>query len=605
MVREEPSRELLDTLADHLRNRHLLLVLDNSEQVTEAGLAVVRLLDAAPRLTVLATSRVPLHVSGEREYQVPPLTLPDVSALSNLDVIARSEAVALLAERAAAVRPGFRVTAANASAMAEITARLDGLPLAIELAASRLKVLSPRALRDRLGHRLSLLSGGNRDLPERQRTLRGTIEWSHDLLNPEEQHLFARLAVFVGGWTLEAGEAICADGLELEVLDGLGSLLDQSLVRQEETQDGEMRFFMLETIREYATERLAESGKEEEIRHRHAEHFRYLAEEAELHLIREDRILWLARLEAEHDNLRAALDWAKHTENPETGLRTAAAIWRFWLQRGHLSEGRARLEELLSMASTESSLPVWAGALGALGGIAYWQNDYPPMRAAYQEAIEIARKVGDPKLLASALLNLSFIPYVDQDADRAEVILQEGLTAAEEAGDPVLIAEFWRSIAFLDVVRGNPAGAIEPGRIAIKMLRDEGAAWKVADSLGGLGMIMRLAGDLDAARGQLREALDMFAQSRDTLSVSMVLTGLALVANDDGLPERAAHLIGASARIRDDLGGGIGAEVMGFWGDPEDDAQRALGELAYHTARAEGYDMDTETAVAYALRNGD
>ncbi|MGH8945980.1 MAG: ATP-binding protein, partial [Acidimicrobiia bacterium] len=520
-------------------------------------------------------------------------------------LIASSEAVALLTERAASVRPGFRVTGENAAAVAEIATRLDGLPLAIELAASRLKLLSPKALLARLGQRLPILSGGARDLPERQRTLRGTIEWSHDLLGPEEQRLFARLAVFSGGWTMEAAEIVCEPGLDLEVLDGLGSLVDQSLVRRVEIPDGELRFTMLDTIREFSTERLASSREEDELRRRHAEHFRDLAEEAERHLTRRDRVVWLARMEEEHDNLRAALDWSERTGDADTGLRTAAAVWRFWLQRGHLSEGRGRLERLLSMPGAAARTPVRARALAALGGIAYWQNDYAPTRAAYEEAVDIAREVGDPKLLASALLNLSFIPYLEQDPGRAEPILQEGLAAAEEAGDRVLTAEFWRNIAFLEVVRGNPAAAIRPYRTAVETFRAEEAAWEVADSLTGLAMITRGAGDLHKARSHLREALEIFAQAGDTLSISMVLTALALVANDDSLHELAARLVGASARIRDEVGGGIPPELIGRWGDPEEDAQRGLGEEAYGRARAEGYAMDTETAVAYALEDGE
>jgi predicted ATPase/class 3 adenylate cyclase len=604
-VREQPGRELFDSLADYFRDRELLLVLDNFEQVAPAASVVDRLLDAAPRIRLLATSRVPLHLSGEQEYQVPPLALPDPSRLPNTETLSQYEAVRLFVDRATAVRPRFRVTNENALAMAEITARLDGLPLAIELAARRVKLLTPGALLARLGQRLPLLSGGGGtgDLPKRQRTLRGTIEWSHDLLEPEEQRLFARLAAFAGGWTLEAAEAVAGAGLEVEVLDGLGSLVDKSMVQQEETPNGEMRFLMLETIREYATERLAESGEEEEIRRRHAEHFQHLAEEAALHLTREDRVLWLARLESDHGNLRAALDWAERTEHADTGLRTAAAVWRFWLQRGHLSEGRARLERLLSLPGAEAQGPVRARALSALGGIAYWQNDYPPMRAAYQEAVDLAREVGDSKLLASALLDLSYIPYLEQDADRAEEILREGLATAEEAGDRVLTAEYWNSIGFLEVIRGNPADSIELRHTAIEILREEGAAWELGQYLGGLAMITRMVGDLDAARGHLREAVETFAQASDTLSISMALTSFALIANDDGHHERAARLVGAAARIRDELGGGVPPELVGRWGTPEEDARRALGEDAYRRARAEGYAMSSEEAVSYALED--
>jgi predicted ATPase/class 3 adenylate cyclase len=604
LVREEAGRDILDTLADHLRDRHLLLVLDNSEQVIEAGAAIARLVDGAPRLTILATSRAPFHVSAEHEYQVPPLALPDPEHMADIEMVTRSEAVALFAERASAIRPGFQITSQNAPAVAEIAARLDGLPLAIELAASRLKVLSPDALLERLGQRLSLLTGGARDLPDRQQTLRSTIEWSHDLLQAEERRLFARLGTFTGGWSLEAAEAICGPGLDLQVLDGLGTLLDHSMVRRGGRGDDEPRFTMLDTIREFAVERLASSGEEDELRRRHAEHFRDLAEEAERHLTREDRVAWLSRLEGEHDNLRAALDRADRTRDADTGLRTAAAIWRFWLQRGHLSEGRGRLERLLSMPGAGARGPVRVRALGALGGIAYWQNDYPPMRGAYKQAVDIAREVGDPKLLASALLDLSFIPSLEKDTDRSEAILREGLATAEEAGDRVLTAEFWSNIAFLEVERGNPADAIDLRRTAIEILREEGAVWTLSQSLAGLAMITRMVGDLDAARGYLHEALEMFAQARDTLSISMTLTLLALIANDDGHHERAARLVGAAARIRDELGGGIPPEFAGRWGDPEEEAQQALGEDTYRRARAEGYAMSREEAVSYAFEDG-
>jgi predicted ATPase len=601
-VREQAGRELFDSLAGYLQDRELLLVLDNFEQVVQAASVVARLLGAAPRLKVLVTSRVPLHLSGEQEYEVPPLALPDPTRLPDLETLSQYEAIRLFVDRATAVRPAFRVTDDNGPAVAEITARLDGLPLAIELAARRIKILAPEALLARLGQRLPLLSGGAQDVPERQRTLRETIGWSFDLLEHEEQDLLGRVAVFAGGWSLESAEAITAAGLELEVLAGLGSLVDKSLVRQKETADGTMRFLMLETIREYATERLAESGEQEEVRRRHAEHFRDLAEEAERHLTRQDRVVWLGRLEDEHNNLRAALDWAERTQDADTGLRTAAAIWRFWLQRGHLSEGRGRLERLLSMPGAEARDPVRVRSLGALGGIAYWQNDYPPMRAAYEEAVAIAREIGDDRLLASALLDLSYIPYLEQDPDGAEAILREGLATAEAARDRLLAAEFWSSIAFLEVVRGNPAAAIDLRGTAIQIFRDEGAAWKLGDHLGGLAMITRMVGDLDAARGHLREALEIFAQARDTLSISMGFTSLALIANDEGHHDRAARLVGASARIRDELGGGVPPEFVGRWGDPEADARRGLGEDAYRQARAEGYALSSDEAIAYALK---
>ena len=603
VVREEPGRDVVDSLADHLRDRELLLVLDNVEQVITSARAIGRLIDYAPRLTVMATSRVPLHLTGEQEFPVPTLTLPEPARSSDLKSLAGNEAVTLFMQRAAAVSPGIRLSAENAPIVAQIALKLDGLPLALELAASRAKLLAPDAILRHLGERLSLLSTGARDVPDRQRTLRRTIEWSHDLLEPEHQHLFARLAIFSGGWTLEAAQEICGPNLDLQVLDGLATLVDHSMVRVGQVGDGESRFDMLEIIREFAVERLALSGESDELQHAHTEHFRDLAEEAERHQTREDRVSWLAQLEQEHDNLRLALDWSERTKDAETGLRTAAAIWRFWLQRGHLSEGRSRLERLLAMGDADTSGTVRVRSLAALGGLAYWQNDPATTRAAYEEAAEIARGVGDSKLLASALLDLSYVPYIEGNPEGVQPILEEGLAKAEESGDRVLLAQFLNSIAFLDVDRGNPAAAIEPFQTAIAILQEEGAIWKAADLLTGLGYITRMAGDLGAAKDHFREALQIFAKAVDVMSMSMVFNGLALVANDEGRPERAARLIGASAQMRNEAGGT--APLIGRWGDPEADARRVLGTEAFDSARAQGYAMETEATVAYANQDGD
>jgi tetratricopeptide (TPR) repeat protein len=355
---------------------------------------------------------------------------------------------------------------------------------------------------------------------------------------------------------------------------------------------------MLETIREYAVERLASSGELDELQRRHAEYFRDLAEEAEPQLTRQDRVAWLERLELEVDNLRAALDWAEATGNVETGLRTAAAIWRFWQQRGRLSEGRDRLERLLAMPSAPDD--VRARALGALGGIAYWQNDSPVTRASYEEAVDIARAVGDSSLLARALSNLSFIPFMEHDPGRAESILREGLAAAEQAGDRVLVADIWTGMAFLEFSRGRHAEGIDLRRRAIELDRQEGDGWKVTENLIGLAMMSRSAGDVEAARVHLREALGMLSKAKDTISMPGALNAFALVAIDDGIPERAARLVGAAARIRDDLGGGIPPELFDAWGDPASDARQALGEKAYEAARADGYAMDADSAIAFA-----
>ena len=602
MVRELPGQDMAASLAEHLRDREMLLVLDNVEQIVDAAGAVRRLLDTALRLTVLATSRVPLHLTGEQEYPVPPLALPEPTDSADPERLVENEAVLLFIQRATNVRPRLRLNSDDAAAVAQIVARLDGLPLAIELAASQAKLLDPRAILARLERALSFGMTGPNDVPDRQRTLRSTIEWSYDLLAAEDQRLFELLGIFRGGWTLEAAELICGPGLDHEVLDGLARLVDHSVVWSGEAGTGEPRFAMLETIREYAFERLAGSTDLDELQRRHAEHFRDLAEAAEPQLTRQDRVAWLARLEQEVDNLRASLNWAEATGNVETGIRTAAGIWRFWQQRGRLSEGRDRLERLLAMPIPIPD-EVRARALGALGGIAYWQNDTAVTRASYERAVDLARGAGDPRLLASALFDLSFVPFMDHDANRAESVLREGLAVAAEAGDRQLTADFWTGLAFLEFDRGGLADGIALRRRAIDLYREEGDGWKVAENLIGLAMMSRSAGNVGAARVHLLEALGMLSQAKDTISMSGALTGLALVAVDDGLPERAARLVGAAARIRDDVGGGIPHELFDRWGDPASDARHALGDAAYEGARAEGYAMNVESAVAYARSN--
>ena len=366
-VREIGEQPLDESLKDYLRERRMFLVLDNFEQVLGAAPAVTELFAGASRLKVLVTSRAPLGLYGEHEFPFPPLTLPDLEHPPPLERLTQYEAVGLFVERARALKPDFKVTNESAPAVAEICVRLDGLPLAIELAAARIKMLPPKAMLQRLSSRLKLLTGGARDLPERQRTLKATIEWSHALLDEGEQLLFGRLAVFSGGRTLEAIEAICdAEGdLPVEAFEGISSLLDKSLLRQEEGPNGEPRFVMLETVHEFAREKLEDSAEAQEIKRAHAEYFLILAEEAYPELRGPDQLEWLERLEVEHDNMRAALTWASERKVVEVALRLGGALWWFWMARGYHSEGRRWLEEALAIdgrGSPESRSMALAGA---------------------------------------------------------------------------------------------------------------------------------------------------------------------------------------------------------------------------------------------------
>src|SRR5215211_5247743 len=376
-VRETGEQPLVESLKDYLHERRLLLLLDNFEQVLGAAPTVTEMLAGAQGLKVLATSRMPLGLYGEHEYAVPPLSLPDVRHLPDIATLSQYEAVSLFIERAQAAKAEFEVTSESAPAVAEICVRLDGLPLAIELAAARIKMLPPRAMLQRLSSRLKFLTGGARDVPERQRTLRATIEWSFALLDEGEQLLFGKLAVFSGGRTLEAIEAICdADGdLPVDVFEGVSSLLDKSLLRQEEGPGGEPRFVMLETVHEFAREKLGQSQEAEEIKRVHAQYFLTLAEEAYPELKGANQLEWLERLEAEHDNMRAALSWASERKEAEVALRLGGALWRFWSVRGYYSEGRRWLQEALSMDG-RGSPGSRAMALAGAGSLASVQGDY-------------------------------------------------------------------------------------------------------------------------------------------------------------------------------------------------------------------------------------
>jgi predicted ATPase/class 3 adenylate cyclase len=600
-VQEGPNQDPVEALIDHMGDLDALLVLDNFEQVLDAAALVARILHRAPRVRVLVTSRAPLHVAGEYRFLLGPLPLPDPGRLK-LNELATSESMVLFEARARALRRDFQLTEENGADVAEIVRRLDGLPLAIELAASRINVLSPRALRERLDGRLGLLTGGPRDRPERQRTLRGAIEWSHDLLEPDQQRLFARLAVFRGGWTLASAEAVCGFGLGMDMLDGLASLLDRSLIRQDATSEADLRYGMLETIHEFAGERLAASGELEEILRRHAEHIRDLAEEAEPHFMREGQARWLARLESEHDNLRAALDWAESAPDNATALRTTSAVWRFWQQRGHLAEARAQLERALSLPGAQSLNALRVRALGALGGVAYWQGDYEGIRGPYEQAVEIAREIGDRRLLSRALFDLSFLPGItDGDFEREKLLLEEAL--AESADDDrVLHAQIWSSLGYLQAFRGDGvAVGIRSVERALAIHRELGDRLPTAETLLGLAGLRLQSGESDAARSLLEEALEILLEPQSPVMVGMALAALTILANWEGDETRAARLLGASARIKDEGAGAPPPIASVFFGDPEATARVALGEEAFERAHAEGYAMTLSQARSYAV----
>jgi predicted ATPase len=597
-VRETPGLDLAAALLEHLRDLELLLVLDNLEQVVEASPLVGTLLDAAPRLTVLATSRIPLRLSGEREYRLAPLALPAREQMGDAVRLGSFESVQLFIDRAAAVRPGLAITDATAPALFEIVSRLDGLPLALELAGSRMRVLTLDALAQRLEQRLPLLTGGARDAPERQRTLEATIAWSHELLDPDGQRLFARLSIFSGSWTLEAAETVCGD--DLDVLEGLGSLVDASLVRRAELPDGGLRFSMLETIREFATARLTEADDDERraLDRRHAEFFRDLAEAAEPNLTKGDQVVWLSRLDQEVDNIRVALERAERSddvERRETGMRTAAALWRYWSQRGRMAGERAHLERLLAGPAAERRGAPRARALGALGSIAYWQSD-PAYLGTYFEALEIAREVGDPRLLSEALLNRSFVQdYSEEGLAQRIASLEECLEVTAD-DDVFTLGLIYTAFGYMRLFVGDRAGAAEQLEHAVELQRKTGETYAMAESLIGLTGLAYDAGDLVQMRRYLDEATAVVLPTRNPVELCTLLLPFARIANHEGRHEDAARLMGAYRRIEDDYDVHIPRIGVQYLGDPEVEAKAALGDEAFRTAHDEGYAWPLEQA---------
>ncbi|HEX5040796.1 MAG TPA: adenylate/guanylate cyclase domain-containing protein [Candidatus Limnocylindria bacterium] len=608
------GRTIEERLIDYLGERRLLLVLDNFEQVLDAAAAVGRLLAAASNLAVLTSSRSALQISGEQEYPVPPLGLPDPSRLPPLAQLSQYEAVALFIERARAVKPAFEVTNENAPAVAEICVRLDGLPLAIELAAARIRILAPQAMLGRLSDRLGLLSGGSRDLPERQQTLRGAIGWSHELLDDTDRALFAGLSVFVGGAALAQIERVCGDEITGEVLDTLASLVEKSLLRQTDGADGEPRFTMLETIREFAEERSIERGRREVLRRAHAQAFADFASEAAGQVMGHDKRAWLDRLEDEHDNLRAAIGWAIETGEAELALRVTASLWRFWQMRGYLAEALERLEAVLAMPGAGDHAELRADALDAVAGVTYWQADAERSRAYYEQEIELRRALGDRAGLAQALYGISFTwsirhPLeIDPAASRMAVqTLDQALEIFRELRDEGGIGRCEWALANIQYSDGNVAEAVEHARRALEVFERMGDDFMIGWStftvaLGAIAEdIQSGAGSQakrDEARDWLKRSLQIFSEAQDVSGYTLVIDTLGLVAYRSGDTLRGARLSGAVRNLERITGTGLN-----FWNrgvlDYEPEIVYAAPELM--AAVAEGEAWSLEEAVAYAL----
>lgn len=574
-VRESGDEPLSDRLRAALRDKHQLLVLDNFEQVVAAAPLVAKLLFGCPWVTILVTSRMRLRISGEHEFVVPPLALPDRDSAASAGH-QDTAAIRLFVARTEAVNPGFRLTADNAGAVTSICRRLDGLPLAIELAAARCHVLSPAALLGRLEQRLSLLTGGGRDLPARQQTMRAAIAWSYDLLTHDEQALFRRLAVFSGGFTLDAAETVmhAAGGLGIDALDGTMSLAEASLLQHSEGPDGEPRFWMLETIREYGLEALTRQVEAEVTWACHAAWYLDLVESAQIAMDRADQGVWLTRLDTEHDNSRAALRWLRDQGHAQDGLRLAVALSPFWLRRGHLAEGRAHLQSLLELPGQVISTPWRAAALSALADLALAQSDYPAVRTAAEEALALWQRTGDRRRAAENLLQLARVsPVVEHETTLAT----ETLALYRETGESRELASVLAEVAGLARDRGDLRRARALLEESVTLYRALGDQVAIAWPLAGLGLISWYEGDNAQARAHFDDSLALFVAAGDQRGSTWAIHSLGLVVWTEGDLERATasleHAL-ALAETFDDRG--EIAVVLAFLGYVSEQAGNVL-----------------------------
>ena len=537
---------LVATLGRHLRDRRLLLVLDNFEHLIEAAPLVADIAGTASASRLLVTSRAPLHLAGERVYLVHPLETPN--GADDVERLLQCESVALFASRACSVRPDFVVTAANARPVAEICEALEGLPLAIELAATRVGVLPPAVMIQRLDHRLKLLKGGARDAPERQRSLLATIAWSHDLLEPQEQRLFGRLGVFAGGFMLETAETVCGD--DLAVLDGLASLSDNGLVRVEGTEE-EPRFAMLETIREYAVEQLEGSDEAEDLRRRHAEHFLALAEEAEPNLRGSPRG-WLDRLERELNNLRAALDRFEALGESERALRLGAALWRFWYLRGHLAEGRRRLEQVLRNDGRPTAAR--AKALNGAAVMAVNNGDPATAKLRAEEALVLHRTLGDMWGAAYSGFMLGSALGVGGDPVRAQPLYEESVRVFRELGDEHSAVLVSRNLAATYDSLGDRQRAQALYEDNLRRARATSNERMEASTLGALATIALEEGRLEDADSMLKTSVRIHSGLGDLLDTAVDLCRFAAVLAREGKAVTATRLLSSLEALGDEIG---------------------------------------------------
>ena len=607
-IRETATDSVEASLRAYLRPRRLLLVLDNFEHVVDASPLVADLLSQCPDIQVLATSRAPLHISGEHELAIPSLELPPLARALRLDDALASEAVRLFVDRARAVQSTFELTEENAETVIAICRRLDGLPLAIELAASRVRLLPPKAILARLDSRLTLLTGGGRDRPERQQTLRGAITWSHDLLDRSQQTLFRRLAVFAGGWTLDAAEAIVGFGTDppISVFDCLDALHDSSLIRLQESSEpdavADPRFAMLQTIHEFASEQLTASGELAQVQENHAAWFLDLAREAEPQLPGPSAVSWLDRLEGDHDNLRAALDWLRGQGDGERAVTLAAALWRFWWLRGHVAEGRRQLETALAVDGSTAS-PARATALDGGGVLAETQGDYDRANALHREALALSRERDDKSGIARALGNLGVVAFDRGDDHQATSFLEESLALAREVGDQLLVATALNDLGAVAFERGDLDRAAPLYQESLGLRRRIGSGSEIARALNNLGGVAFARGDFGEACQLFSESLSLYRDAGDRWGAAGALLGLAVANHRQGNAPHAVMLLEESLSLFGEVGDRRGAALAALnLGDAlRDSDDLTQAGVHYRDALVEFGAMEDRARVAQGL----
>lgn len=564
-IKDEGGRPVLEILKEFLKDRRMLLVLDNFEQVVAAAPAIAELLSATNKLKILVTSRFVLNIKAEREFGVPPLVSPSPGVMESLDEMGKNEAVRLFVERARAVKPSFTLTEENARKVAEICARLDGLPLAIELAAARIKILSPSAILEKLQDRLKFLTGGSRDLPARHQTMHDAVEWSYDLLTELEKTMLRRLSVFSGGFRLDAAEfiALSSETQDSPVFELVGSLVDKSFLFRRDELDEEPRFRMLEVVRDYALAKLEESGEAIDARQKHAEYFVSLGEQAEPFVQASQSPEWLNRLEEEHDNLRAVMQWSLEND-PPLAVRLAVAVRNFWLLHSHLTEGYGWLKAALESSSGHPPAELRFKLMNGLGLAARFRGDYETARKAYADGLAAGKEAGDKQGIALSSRGLGLVAMQQGDRTAASEYFEAGLSISRELADKFGVAISLSFLGDLARTEGDFQRARPMIEESLELFRELDNKSAMSDSLNNLGAAAFGSGDHESARRYFAEAAHIARDLGNKITISCSLDGFAALAVENADYARAARLSGAADALRESIGYNIEPAEQAF-----------------------------------------